>query len=82
MSTPIQAARPSYIAIHFSAVFPAVQVLCRSLEASTPASDVWAYVTCRRCLVEGARTSMDARRHLALRDAERAAQRAADAAEA
>ncbi len=79
MSTPLQSARPSYIAIHYSAVFPVVAVLCKSNDARTPATDVWAYVTCRRCLVEGAKTDPEARAQLARREAERAAQRAEEA---
>jgi hypothetical protein len=78
VSTPIQNARPSYTPIHYSAVFPVVTLPCESTDARTPATDVWAYVTCRRCLVEGAKTDHEARVHLARRDAERAAARAAD----
>lgn len=61
MSTPIQAGASGAVEIHYATVFDGkTPTLCGVNSIPKPATNEWPYVSCRACLVLGARTSRDA----------------------
>lgn len=71
MGTPVQSGSPGPVDIHYATVFDGkTPVLCGVNSVPKPAASEWRYVSCRACLVLGARTSPEAAARLRKIEAE------------
>jgi len=61
MGTPIQSGSSGAVEIHYATVFDGkTPTLCGVATVPKPGTNEWRYVSCRACLVLGARTSSEA----------------------
>jgi len=61
VSTPIQVGPSGAVEIHYATVFDGrTPTLCGVTTTPKPGTNEWRYVSCRACLVLGARSSRDA----------------------